>query len=406
MFIMRYLLITLLVALVEILVFWISKKSFKCQNRIVSLLLAAIYWAVPLLMLSLLIVVAVTLKDSVEPWQWNLMEAVMAMFVVFSVAKCICALFAIPLEIVMAVMKRKSEVWRKKVRIVVSTVALSIALIHCFVAIMGITHGRFDYTLRHEIVNSADIPEAFDGYKILHVSDLHLGSFIGHEEMLNKAFDFIIEQDADVVAFTGDIVNIQSDEAAHFLPEIKRLASSVNFFAVLGNHDYEGHSISSSKNDLRQEIIDLYRQTDTKLLLNESVYLHNGNDSILLIGVENIGKPPFPSRGNVDEALSGKSLDSIFSVLLSHDPSHWEAEVRDSFDIDLTLSGHTHGMQYAIGTDKHKISPVSLVYHYWMGLYKENDKFLNVSTGIGYVGFPGRINMKPEICVIELRREQ
>jgi uncharacterized protein len=386
--------------------FWSGRKSIGRKWPVwLKWTFSALYWAVPATLVTLFAIVATQAKYPLEPRYWDYAEWGVGLFVLVYVGKFFYAAAAIPLEVVGLFMKRNKERFLKAHRLV-SIVALILIHFHFIAVSKGIRKGRFDYQVRTETIESDKIPAGFDGFKILHFSDLHLGSFIGHEDQIRKAFDLIEAQNADLVLFSGDLVNIQSNEALHFKSELKQLVQNTNLYAVLGNHDYMGHSVNpETTNHLRDEIVDLYNEIGANLMLNQSEYLYRNGDSIVLAGVENWGIPPFPPYGDVEKALHGKPTDSIFTVLLSHDPSHWENKVKTKIPVDLTLSGHTHGMQYVFKIGNFKWSPVSLKYRYWSGLYKEGNQFLNVSTGLGFIAFPGRVGVPPELCIIELKKK-
>lgn len=403
---MRFIILFIVLLALDGFLFWSARKTLGRKWPVwLKWTVSALYWAVPIVMVALFALVVANMSYPLEPRYWDYAEWGMALFVLVYVGKFYYAVAAIPLEVVGLFMKRNNERFLKVHRIV-SIVALVLVHFHFVAVSKGITKGRFDYQIRNEVVESVKVPVGFDGYKILHFSDLHLGSFIGHEDQLEKAFKLIEEQKVDLVLFSGDLVNIQSNEALHFKSQLKQLVDKTHLYAVLGNHDYMGHSANpETTNRLRDEVVALYNEVGTNLLLNRSEYLYRNGDSIVLAGVENWGVPPFPPYGDIDKALEGKPTDSIFTVLLSHDPSHWENKVKTKVPVDLTLSGHTHGMQYVFKLGKFKWSPVSLKYRYWSGLYREGNQFLNVSTGLGFIAFPGRVGVPPELCIIELKKK-
>lgn len=271
----------------------------------------------------------------------------------------------------------------------------------------GIYYGKFDFEVRKVEIKSEKIPEGFEDFKIAHITDFHLGGFWGNEDQVDKIVDLINEQNADIIVFTGDFVNNVAGEAEKFVGSLSRLKAKQGMFSILGNHDY-GDYLKWENEGLKkanlEKLISIKDSIGFNLLLNRSIKLIKDNDTINLIGVENWGKPPFPQYGNLKKALQNVDQQK-FDILLSHDPTHWEAEVLDSTEIDLTLSGHTHGAQFGLEVNGIRWSPVSLRYNHWGGLYQKNNQRLFVSTGIGFIGFPGRIGMPPEIVVYNLTRK-
>lgn len=290
---------------------------------------------------------------------------------------------------------------------VINKIGFVVATLFFFLIAYGIHYGKFDFTIRNIEIKSKNIPVNFNNYKIAHITDFHLGGFLGNEEEVDKIVDLINSQNPDIVVFTGDLVNNVSEEVDRFVPALSRLKAKSGLFSILGNHDY-GDYVSwedyQSKKSNINRLITLQDSIGFKVLLNETVQLIENGDTINLIGVENWGHPPFPQYGKLDKAINNVDLKK-FDILLSHDPTHWEAEVLDKTGIDLTLSGHTHGAQFGFELGGVRWSPVSLRYDQWGGLYIKNEQKLFVSTGIGFIGFPGRIGMPPEVVVYNLAKE-
>ncbi len=289
----------------------------------------------------------------------------------------------------------------------ISRAGLVIAVLPFIGIIYGVTVGRFDFRVSETVISSPGIPSSFDGFRIVHISDLHIGSFYGYRNRVKEAVELINRQQPDLIVFTGDLVNNFTAELEGFIDILGKLSAPHGVYSVLGNHDYGDYFQWESKEDKEENMRAMLAAHDKmgwRLLMNEWEPLVLGNDTIVLAGVENWGKPPFPRYGDLEKALRGTGRYS-FRILLSHDPSHWDAEVISQTGVDLTLSGHTHGMQVGIETALVRWSPGSIRYPRWGGLYVENGQFLYVNRGLGYVAFPGRIGMPPEITLIELRRE-
>ena len=285
-------------------------------------------------------------------------------------------------------------------------VGLIIASVPFLSIIWGIWKGRYNFKVSNIALKYPNLPVAFEGTRILQISDFHIGSFEGNPDMVNKAVELINKQDVDYILFTGDMVNNIAMEVESFVPILQKLKAKKGKFSILGNHDYGEYYQWASKEQHQNNMNDLYKHHSDigfTLLRNEAVRLQNNGEEIGLIGVENWGLPPFPQYGNLETATSTvKELE--FKILMSHDPSHWDAEVLNKTDIDLTLSGHTHGMQFAIRIPGWRWSPVKMKYPRWGGLYTEGKQKLYVNIGIGYIAFPGRVGTPPEITVIELKR--
>ncbi|HEY4195233.1 MAG TPA: metallophosphoesterase [Mucilaginibacter sp.] len=289
----------------------------------------------------------------------------------------------------------------------VSEVALIVAAIPFFGLLYGLTGGRHYYKVRKETLYFKDLPSAFDGFTITQLSDIHSGSFTSVKGVM-KGIGIVNEQHSDLILFTGDLVNNEATEMDPWIPHFARLKAPFGKFSVLGNHDY-GDYIKWKSKAHRAANLERIKQVHTeigfRLLLNESVTIKKQDDSISLIGVENWGKGGFHKYGDLKKATDNINADG-FKVLMSHDPSHWEAvTLQHHKPIHLTLSGHTHGAQFGIELFGWKWSPIKYVYKQWAGLYEEAGKYLYVNRGFGFLGLRGRVGMWPEITVITLRKE-
>ncbi|WMI65196.1 metallophosphoesterase [Aestuariibaculum sp. YM273] len=248
------------------------------------------------------------------------------------------------------------------------------------------------------------LPESFAGLKIVHISDLHLGGFNKRYKVLKKAVGLINALHTDYIFFTGDLVNNYAWELVGWDKVFNQLLAKKGKYAVLGNHDYGDYSRWETKADKIEnlnEIKRFYNDVGFKLLLNSSEIVKRDQEAIAIVGVENWGRPPFKQYGDLQKALS--SVSHIpFKILLSHDPTHWNEEVIHDTDIALTLSGHTHGMQLGLNYKNMAWSPIKYKYKHWAGLYEHNKQYLYVNRGLGWIGFPGRLGMRPEITYLEL----
>ena len=289
----------------------------------------------------------------------------------------------------------------------ISQIGLGIAAVPFLSLIYGVTTGKYNYKVIKQRIFFPDLPDAFDGMTITHISDVHSGSF-DNPDKINYAIDLINEQNSDLILFTGDIVNTDAKEMHPWIDTFKRIKEhKYGKFSVLGNHDY-GEYVTwpseAAKEKNFQDIKDLHRQIDFKLMLNEHAFIENGTDKIALVGVENWGLK-FKKVGDLQKASNGLSKDD-FKILMSHDPSHWDAEINThEKNFHLTLSGHTHGLQFGIEIPGIiKWSPIQYVYKQWAGLYENLGRYVYVNRGFGFHAYSGRVGIMPEITVIELKK--
>ncbi|MDB5118898.1 MAG: phosphohydrolase [Sphingobacteriales bacterium] len=286
-----------------------------------------------------------------------------------------------------------------------SSLGFLTSLSSCFVFIFGITSGKYHYKVHHQTLYFDDLPEAFDGFTIAQISDIHAGSFDNPKEVL-KGIHLINAQKPDLFLFTGDLVNNKASEIEPYLELFKQIKAPYGCFSVLGNHDYGDYMAwpNQLEKDNNLKLLKTYhRELGYELLLDEHRVIHKNGQHISVVGVENWGHG-FGQRGDLEKALNGLRQDD-FKVLLSHDPSHWDAEVKSNpLKIHLTLSGHTHGMQFGIEIGNFKWSPVKYRYPNWAGLAHFNGRYLYVNRGFGFLGFSGRIGIWPEITIINLKR--
>ena len=287
-----------------------------------------------------------------------------------------------------------------------SAIALGVAAIPFASLIYGMYRGKYRYRVIDYELEFDDLPEEFDGYRITQISDIHSGSF-DDAEKIAYGIDLINEQESDVILFTGDLVNNFAFEMKNWTGLFSKLKAKDGVYSVLGNHDYGDYAEWGSQSEKAQNLEDLknlQRDMGWKLLLNEHVFLERDNSRIALVGVENWGAG-FKQVGDIDKASSGLKA-SDFKVVMSHDPTYWSERLRkDSKNYQLTLSGHTHGMQFGIEIPGFiRWSPVQYRYENWAGIYMEDKRVLNVNRGFGYLGYPGRVGIWPEVTVIKLRK--
>ncbi len=287
----------------------------------------------------------------------------------------------------------------KYVRIATSTFIVITMLVGAYIT-------PRNYELNKVIIKIPNLPESFNGYKIIQISDVHLGSWNNKYKRFNRVIKLINNQNADIIVFTGDMVNNYADEAKGWEPYFLQLKVKSSKFAIKGNHDYGDYTdwdtpVKRSINNLN--IDQAFEDFGFKLLLNEHVYLKKGKDSVCLVGVENFGGKRTFNYSDLPKALQNTNPEEI-KILLSHDPNHWDAEIRKHKNIVLTLAGHTHAAQMGIKIGDWLLSPAAFIFKYSAGLYKVDNQYIYVNRGLGYIGLPLQIGVRPEITLIELTK--
>ena len=278
---------------------------------------------------------------------------------------------------------------------------LTLAVVSIVMIIYGSFIGRTQFDVKEVTYSSSKLPSSFDGYRIVQLSDIHIGSWQGNASAIQNLVNLVNEQHPDLIAFTGDLVNHRAIELNDFQHILAGLKAKDGVYSILGNHDYGPYFRWKNKQEQDDNLSDLQQRQAAmgwKLLNNSHTILIQGNDSIALIGVENEGEPPFSQYADLPKAMQG--TEGMFQILLSHNPTHWRREVLPESDIDLMLAGHTHAMQLKLGN----YSPSSYIYPEWSGMYLEGTRGLYVNVGIGYVGLPFRFGAWAEITVLTLRR--
>mgnify|MGYP003635713160 FL=1 len=285
----------------------------------------------------------------------------------------------------------------------ISQLALASAAIPFTSIAYGLVKGKYNYKIKKIELAFKDLPKAFDGLTITQISDLHTGSF-DNKTQVEHGVELINSLKSDMILFTGDLVNNKASEAEPWIDVFGKCSAPMGKFSVLGNHDYGDYipwDSPEEKNNNLSRLKSIHGEMGFKLLLNENVNIHKNGESISICGVENWGKPPFVQYGDLDKALNNTH---DFRVLLSHDPSHFDEQVKQhNKKVHLTLAGHTHGMQFGIDIPGFKWSPVKWKYPKWSGLYTELEQHLYVNQGFGFLAFPGRVGMWPEITQITLK---
>ena len=287
-------------------------------------------------------------------------------------------------------------------------IAMGVAAIPFFSLIYGMVKGAYKYQVKRIPLVLKNLPKSFEGLKLVQISDIHSGSFYDKEAVM-KGIQMILDLKPDMVFFTGDLVNNEAPEIKDYMDVFSKIQAPLGVFSVLGNHDYGDYKLWESEEAKKQNLKDLMRhhaEMGWRLLMDEHVVVEKGGESMAIIGIQNWGaKGRFPKYGNLTKAYKGSENQPV-KLLLSHDPSHWEAEVVPKFpDIDAMFAGHTHGMQFGIEIPGLKWSPVQYMYKQWAGLYENKDQKLYVNRGFGFIGYPGRVGIWPEITLFTLQKE-
>lgn len=287
-------------------------------------------------------------------------------------------------------------------------IAMGVAAIPFFSLIYGMVKGAYKYQVKRIPLVLKNLPKSFEGLKLVQISDIHSGSFYDKEAVM-KGIQMILDLKPDMVFFTGDLVNNEAPEIKDYMDVFSKIQAPLGVYSVLGNHDYGDYKLWESEEAKKQNLKDLMRhhaEMGWRLLMDEHVVVEKGGESMAIIGIQNWGaKGRFPKYGNLTKAYKGSENQPV-KLLLSHDPSHWEAEVVPKFpDIDAMFAGHTHGMQFGIEIPGLKWSPVQYMYKQWAGLYENKDQKLYVNRGFGFIGYPGRVGIWPEITLFTLQKE-
>ncbi len=405
---MRFLILICVFLLTEYYAFQLFLFFFKDNSPSGKNISLGIYVTCTLIQLIFIILAMTGLNDSL-PKQVNVIWGAMTFIIVLS--KFIGGSFLLVDDLRRAIlfigtklgMEHSFNTSRSKF---LSLAALTVGSIPFLSLTYGMIKNPYNYKVFKIKLPIKNLAADLKGFKILQISDIHSGSFL-FKEPVKRAIELINNEQADLVCFTGDLVNNKASEMDEFIDIFKQIESKNGVFSVLGNHDYGNYEAWPSQEDKKanfQRLKDVHKEMGWQLLLNENRKLQIGSSELAVIGVENqSASPRFPQKGDLPQAANNTE-QVAFRLLLSHDPSHWNQEVTKSFkNIDLTLSGHTHGMQFGIEIPGFiKWSPIKYLYKQWAGLYKSEDQALYVNRGLGYLGYPGRVGIMPEITVIEL----
>ena len=395
----------LIIVLIDLYTYKYLKNILKkIKNKKISISLKIIFWVISLSIIILFIIAFFSMSKATNSETFSRINILIAVFSVLYIPKIIFCIFQFIEDVINFLIRiiRKNRPTR-----IISKIGLFFSTIVLLSIIYGIEIGRYNYKINKIDLKFSNLPPSFNEIKIVQISDFHIGSYNKDYEEVEKIVNLINEQDADLLFFTGDLVNNFADELNGYIPILKKLHATVGKYSILGNHDYGDYSswINQQEKDKNLEKIKQAQiEAGFKLLLNSSIKIKRDSEEITLIGTENWGLPPFHQYGDLTKSLTNVDTNS-FKILLTHDPNYWDSTVVKKTNIDLTLAGHTHGMQFGINLFGIHWSPSKYVYKHWGGLYKINNQYLYVNTGIGVIGIPGRIGMPPEITVITLYRK-
>ncbi len=405
--------VALIMSAIDFYVFQVVKMLSQSASPRTKTIVFTAYWTVSI---AIIIIFLLLPFMNTERWPKNLRNYLFATIVGFFFAKLLAAVFFLVDDIRRGIQWAVAKIFFRNTE-GESQVNEGISR-SAFLSWLGIGIGgslissliygfsnKYNYHIRRVPLAYPNLPEAFRGLKIVQISDIHSGSF-DNKKAVEKGVQEVMDLKPDLILFTGDLINDRATEMEDYVDVFSRLKAPMGVFSTLGNHDY-GDYVKWPTEELRNQNIEDLKAIQAKmgwrLLMNEHVVLGKMGQEIALIGIENwSAKARFPKHGKMWEAYPGAEKYP-FKILMSHDPSHWDAEVRPKYsDIDLTLSGHTHGMQFGIEIPGFKWSPVKYVYDQWAGLYEEGKQKLYVNRGYGFIGYPGRVGILPEITLIEL----
>ena len=390
------------------------------SKQIIKTTIHFAYWSITAITIASIFYVAFNFEKITLSRSYGAIQTVFGLIILFLVPKLIFSVFhllddlgSFTYQIFQKITANKTlETTNEIVKISRGAFLTKVGLILATIPFLGILYGmikgRYDFRVLRQDISFDNLPDAFDGFTIAHISDIHIGSFDHFHEPVQKGINMVNELGADAIFFTGDLVNNYADELVGWENILNTLQAKYGVFSILGNHDY-GDYVSWKSAEEKKENLNIlkskHKELGYHLLVNQNVEIKKNDASITLLGVENWGTGGFAQYGKLDKAM--ENVDpAAFKILLSHDPSHWDAEVLPKTDIDLTLSGHTHGMQFGIEIPGIKWSPVQYRYPRWAGLYNKGKQFIYVNRGFGYLAFPARVGISPEITLITLKKKK
>jgi predicted MPP superfamily phosphohydrolase len=394
-------LLCIAIVLVDVLAFyWLQSITHLIDSSVLKTSIHVLFWVFTIGLIVSIIVLKVALDDINPRRKQLLISKFYGLSILSFVPKLI---FVIIISILYFTNYLFSE---SQSLIVVPIIGLLSGFLPFFIIVYSIFKSVYKFKVYHHSISFKNLPTPFNGLRIVQISDIHLGSFNYGYDKLERAIEKINYLQPDYIMITGDLVNNYAWELRGWEKVFNKLLAKKGKYAILGNHDYGDYSIWDSK-EAKQEnfeaIKQFYKDIGFRLLLNEAEIISKNNKQIAIVGVENWGKLPFKQYGDLEKTI--ENVKAIpFKILLSHDPTHWSEKVINKTDISLTLAGHTHGMQAAFQYKKLQWSPIKYKFKHWAGLYKNNQQYLYVNRGLGWLGFPARIGVRPEITIIELRK--
>lgn len=414
---MRFIYLTIIWLIIDLYCFQAIKTSFENSNSYIKNIIISLYWIIDIILIAIILTLYFTGK--IENSGNKIFSSLFGLMIISLAPK----LIILPFLLIEDIYRILSFIIQKSIsffshsnglielngrRKVISQIGLGIASIPFFSLIYGVLKGKYNYKVHHVTLKFKDLPKSFDGFKITQLSDIHSGSF-QDKVAVERGVKIANELHSDLIVFTGDLVNNKAEEMEDWIPTFKKLEAPHGKLSILGNHDYGDYASWDSleeKSKNFDRLKEIHKEIGFDLLLNSSTIVNKGGDEISIIGVENWGLRGFHKYGDLDKSVQD-TPNSKFKILLSHDPSHWETiTLKHEKHIHLTLSGHTHGMQFGIEVPGFiKWSPIKYIYKQWAGAYKVKDKYLYINRGFGFLGYPGRVGIMPEITQITLKRE-
>lgn len=396
------LLCTAIVGIDAVTFYWLQSIIKWIPSATTKFFINSLFWIFTIGLVSAIIILKIRISKVPVTRRQKLVSSLYGLTISSFIPKIIFVIIVSILYFSNYIFSDTESIW------IVPAAGLIAGFLPFFVIVYAVFKAVYKFKVERITLAHKDLPKSFDGLKIVHISDLHLGSFNYRYPILDRAVRIINDLDADVIVFTGDLVNNFAWELNGWDKVLSKLSAKKAKYAILGNHDYGDYGeweSAQEKEENFETIKSFYKKIEFQLLRNDASILSKNGEEIAVVGVENWGLPPFRQDGDLNKALKNV-LKIPFKILLSHDPSHWDEEVIKQTNIALTLSGHTHGMQAGINFMGKQWSPIKYKYKHWAGLYKENNQYLYVNKGLGWVGFPGRLGMRPEVTLIKLKSKK
>ena len=413
---MRFLIISIIWLIIDLYCFQAIKTSLQNSSNTTKNILYSVYWITDILLIS--IILYLYFSGKIENSGSKIFSSLFGLMIISLAPKLIITPFLLLEDtyrfgnLIIQKIASFSSTTNLKIgfqerRKIISQLGLGLASIPFFSLIYGVVKGKYNYKVHHVTLKFKDLPKSFDGFTITQLSDIHSGSF-QDKSAVEKGINLINNLNNDLIVFTGDLVNNKAEEMDEWITTFGQLKAPFGKLSILGNHDYGDYAKWDSPEEKKKNfnrLMEVHKEIGFKLLMNSNTEILKGNESISIVGVENWGLRGFHKYGDLDKSVKDIP-NSQFKVLLSHDPSHWETKtLNHEKHIHLTLSGHTHGMQFGIEVPGFiKWSPIKYIYKQWAGAYRKNGKFLYVNRGFGFLGYPGRVGIMPEITSITLKK--